>query len=75
MGAAQLMAAARREVEGLDAALRRGELGPLLGWLRLRVHGQGNRLGLNDLLKHATGKRLDPADFETHLTRRYLGEG
>ena len=72
MAAAQLMAAARREVEGLDEALGRGELAPLLSWLRLRVHSQGNRLGFNDLLTAATGKPLDPADFEAHLTRRYL---
>jgi len=72
MAAAQLMAAARREVEGLDAGLGRGDLGPLVAWLRLRVHGQGSRLGFNDLLCEATGKPLDPADFEAHLTARYL---
>jgi carboxypeptidase Taq len=72
MAAAQLMAAARREVEGLDAGLGRGDLGPLVAWLRLRVHGQGSRLGFNDLLREATGKPLDPADFEAHLTARYL---
>ena len=75
MGAAQLMAAARRDVDGLDAALGRGDLGPLLQWLRLNVHRQGNRLGFNDLLASATGKGLDPSDFEAHLTRRYLGAG
>ena len=72
MGAAQLMAAAREEVAGLDEALGRGELQPLLHWLRAKVHGQGNRLGFNDLLTFATGRRLDPAAFEAHLTRRYL---
>lgn len=72
MGAAQLMAAARREVDGLDDAIGRGDLQPLLHWLRAKVHGQGNRLGYNDLLAFATGKRLDPADFEAHLTSRYL---
>ncbi len=72
MAAAQLMAAARREVEDLDAGLGRGDLGALVVWLRLRVHGQGSRLGFNDLLREATGKPLDPADFEAHLTARYL---
>jgi carboxypeptidase Taq len=33
----------------------------------------GSLLGLNDLLRHATGKPLDPGDFEAHLTARYLG--
>ncbi len=72
MGAAQLMAAARRDVSDLDAAIGRGDLQPLLRWLRSHVHGQGNRLGFNDLLEFATGKRLDPSDFEAHLTARYL---
>lgn len=72
MAAAQMMAAARRDVAGLDAGLARGDLAPLLGWLRARVHGQGSRLGFNDLLIEATGKPLDPADFTAHLTARYL---
>jgi carboxypeptidase Taq len=72
MAAAQLMTAARREIEGLETALGRGDLGPLIAWLRPKVHGQGNRLPFNELLRAATGKPLDPADFEAHLTRRYL---
>lgn len=72
MGAAQLMAAARRAVPGLDQALANGDHGPLLGWLRTNVHGMGSLLGFNDLLLTATGKKLDPTDFEAHLTARYL---
>ncbi len=72
MAAAQLMAAARREVAGLHAALGRGDLAPLIGWLRTKVHAMGSLLGFNDLLRHATGKSLDPLDFEAHLTGRYL---
>ena len=75
MGAAQLMSAARRDLDGLEDAIGRGDLRPLLQWLRTTVHGQGNRLGFNDLLAFSTGKRLDPADFEAHLTRRYLQPG
>ncbi len=72
MAAAQLMAAARRAVPTARHALGRGEHAPLLAWLRANVHGQGSRLGFNDLLQAATGKPLDPADFEAHLTARYL---
>lgn len=71
MAAAQLMAAARRAVSTIDDALSRGDFAPLLGWLRLHVHNQGARFGFNDLLRHATGKPLDPADFEAHLRARY----
>lgn len=72
MAAAQLMAAARRAEPGLDQALGRGDLAPLVGWLRRHVHAQGSLLGFNDLLRAATGKPLDPADFTAHLTARYL---
>jgi carboxypeptidase Taq len=66
------MAAARRAVPGLTAALGEGDLSPLIGWLRTEVHGRGSLLGFNDLLRAATGKPLDPADFEAHLMARYL---
>jgi carboxypeptidase Taq len=72
MAAAQLMAAARRTVPGVDAALGNGDLSPLLGWLRANVHGKGSLLEFNPLLQAATGKPLDPSDFERHLTARYL---
>ncbi len=72
MAAAQLMAAARRATPDLDSALAQGSHAPLLAWLRANVHGQGSLLGFNDLLRAATGKPLDPADFEAHLAARYL---
>ncbi len=72
MAAAQLMAAARRGLPERDAALGRGDLTPLVGWLRVNVHGMGSRYGFNELLLRATGKALDPADFTAHLTARYL---
>ena len=72
MAAAQLMAAARAAIPTMDEALGRGDLSPLLGWLRTNVHSQGSRLGFNELLTAATGKSLDPRDFQAHLTARYL---
>jgi len=72
MAAAQLMAAARRGVPDIDAALACGDAAPLLGWLRAKVHAKGSLLGFDDLLRAATGKPLDPADFQAHLTARYL---
>ncbi len=72
MAAAQLMRAARAALPGMDAALAQGNMAPLQGWLREKLHSQGNRLGFQDLLRHATGKSLDPADFTAHLRARYL---
>ena len=72
MAAAQLMKAARAAPPGLDAALEKGDMAPLLHWLRSNVHAHGSRLGFQDLLRAATGKGLDPADFTAHLASRYL---
>jgi carboxypeptidase Taq len=72
MAAAQLMAALRAEEPDLEAQLARGDMSSMMRWLRIRVHGQGARLGFQDLLRHATGKPLDAQDFTAHLTARYL---
>ncbi|MBD0272382.1 MAG: carboxypeptidase M32, partial [Acetobacteraceae bacterium] len=68
----QLMRAARRDNPAMDEELARGELLPLVAWLRDKVHAQGSRFGFQDLLRHAAGKPLDPGDFTEHLRRRYL---
>jgi carboxypeptidase Taq len=72
MAAAQLMAAARRDCPDLDFALARGDLSVLTGWLATHIHSRGSLLGFNDLLREATGKALDPSDFQAHLRSRYL---
>jgi carboxypeptidase Taq len=72
MAAAQLMAAARAAVPGLDASLETGDLSPLLDWLKANVHAQGSRLGFNELMRQATGEALNPQAFERHLSSRYL---
>ena len=72
MAAAQLMEAARHALPDLDEAFGRGDVSSLMGWLGANVHGVGSRLGFNDLLRAATGKPLDSADFMAHLKARYL---
>jgi carboxypeptidase Taq len=72
MAAAQLMQAARARLLDLDASFSRGDLSPLLGWLRTHVHGVGSRLDFNAILEHATGRKLDPTAFQAHLRQRYL---
>lgn len=72
MAAAQLMQTAGERVAGLDEAFGRGDLSPLLAWLRVNVHSVGSRLDFNAILQHATGRKLDPLAFQAHLRRRYL---
>ena len=72
MAAAQLMGAARRDVPGIDAALARGELAPLVDWLRSHVHAHGSRYGFADLVAIAAGEPFGFDRFEQHLRARYL---
>jgi len=72
MAAAQLMAAARRAVPGLEDALAEGALAPLISWLGAHVHAKASLYGFNTLLQEATGAPLDPTAFQAHLARRYL---
>lgn len=72
MAAAQLMAAARQAVFGLDAALAEGDFSPLRDWLAVNVHAKASLYGFNELLRSATGKKLDPAAFQAHIAQRYL---
>ena len=72
MAAAQLMAEARKHTRGLSTAMGLGDLSPLMTWLRTNVHAYGSVMGFNELLTAATGKPLDPGDFQAHLRERYL---
>jgi carboxypeptidase Taq len=72
MAAAQLMAAARRDVPGLDEDFSQGRLTRLTSWLTTHIHAQGAQRGYHELLEAATGSRLDVGFFEAHLSARYL---
>jgi carboxypeptidase Taq len=73
LGAAQWFAAARAALPDLEHSIGRGELAPLVGWLREHVHGQGRRLGMQALFEQVTGSPLGVAAFKAHLEHRYLG--
>jgi carboxypeptidase Taq len=72
--AAQLFAAARRELSGLGGSIAGGDFEPLGRWLRDRVWSQGSQLSTDELLVKATGRTLGTEDFKRHLESRYLSE-
>jgi carboxypeptidase Taq len=74
IAAAQLFAAARRALPGVEGQIARGELGPLNDWLRERVWSRGSLLETEALMKEATGEPLGATAFKRHLEARYLGE-
>ncbi len=58
--AAQLYAQAQTDLGGLDEPLARGDYSGLLGWLRLKVHSQGQRFRAADLITRVTGVETQP---------------
>ncbi len=67
LAAAQLFAAAGRELGDLETAFAKGEFGPLLDWLRTRIHHPGGRYPASELIARTTGRALDPEDLLEHL--------
>ncbi len=73
MAAAQLAAAARRAIPDIDAKLARGDLAPVVAWLRENVHSQGSIGDTDAILTRATGAPLGVTAYRAHLEARYLG--
>src|SRR5690606_32627063 len=72
LAAAQLFAAAKREHDGLEAALGEGDFTPLLGFVRTHVHGKGASRTPDEIIQEATGEPLGTAAFRAHIEARYL---
>ncbi len=56
LNAAQLFRRALADLPSLPSKLSAGQYGSLLGWLRDRVHSQGERLTPGELMASATGE-------------------
>lgn len=69
--AAQLMAAARRELSGLDDDFRRGAFGRLKSWLGEKIHRHGGRFRAGELCRRATGEALSPRYFASYLNEKF----
>ena len=68
--AAQLFAAAEAQLGGLDEAFARGDFAGLLGWLREKIHRQGQRYRAADLVERVTGSRPDHRPLIDGLRRQ-----
>ena len=65
------MAAAERDLPGLEGRIAGGEFGGLLGWLRQHVHAVGRLLESEPLVEQATGEPVSERFFLDSLRRRY----
>jgi carboxypeptidase Taq len=68
---AQLWAAIGRDLPDRDAAIERGELRPILDWLRERIHRHGGTYLPADLIERATGEPPNPRYLTEYLTAKY----
>jgi len=70
--AAQLFHSAVNQDIDIEPAMREGNTGPLLHWLRGKVHRHGRRYTSEELCKKATGKALDIRFFLDYLLEKYV---
>ncbi|MEI7529763.1 MAG: carboxypeptidase M32 [Elusimicrobiota bacterium] len=68
---AQLYAAIRKDLPGMDAMIEKGEFAPLLAWLRRKVHAQGRKYQPEELLDRATGQKLSVKPFVEYIKTKY----
>ncbi len=74
MLAAQLFAAAERAYPDLRHALSKGDLSPLIAWLRVYIHQEASLLSTEKLIEKATGQPPSASFLKAHLQRRYVDQ-
>ena len=69
--AAQLFERAREDLGDIDRQFAEGDFGPLLGWLRDRIHRHGRRYRAAELVEKVTGKPLGHRALMAHLKAKF----
>jgi carboxypeptidase Taq len=69
--AAQLWAAARRDLPDLDDQIAGGQLGALLGWMRAHIHRPGRLYRPAELIERATGTPPDSSHLVRYLNDKF----
>lgn len=72
VNAAQLYAAALKQVSGLESDLAQGRYTRLLEWLHQKIHHHGSCHLPGALMEQATGRATEPKDYLAHLRARYV---
>ncbi|ACY84593.1 Zn-dependent carboxypeptidase [Edwardsiella piscicida] len=73
MYAAQLYAAARRDIPDLPAQIAASDIAPIGHWLRQHIWCHGSRWDTDTLIRNVCGEPLNPDYLRRHLEQRYLG--
>lgn len=68
--AAQLLESARNDIVDHDENIRNGIFGPLLDWMRKKIHTRGSILEPAELIEEATGRPPTPEPFVSYLASK-----
>lgn len=68
--AAQFTETMRKEIS-LESQIEKGEIRPVLKWLRENIHVHGSQYYPNELVKKVTGKALSSQYFMDYIERKY----
>jgi len=69
--ASQLMAKFKFEHKDYASQIKNGNFKTISSWLKDRIHKYSSFYLLDELVKHATGEKLNPDYFIKHLKNRY----
>lgn len=72
LNASQLMRRAATDTPGLDSDLRSGNYCRLLGWLREKIHGSGQRFDPQELMRRATGEETQAKHHLDYLRHKFI---
>ncbi len=67
----QLWEAIQRDIPDLEAQIRRGEFGALLGWLREKVHRHGAKFEPQELVQRVTGSEITADPYVRYLWQKF----
>jgi carboxypeptidase Taq len=69
--AAQFYAKASTEIIGLENEIAKGNMKPLLDWLRVNVHQHGKMYSAQELCERITGEKLNFSYFMDYASKKY----
>ena len=71
MYGAQFVERADQDLGGLGAQFREGKFAPFLGWLREKIHLQGQRFTASELCVNVTRKKLGCEALVRQLNKKF----
>lgn len=69
--AAQLYAAAKKDIPGLEEKFAKGEFEPMHSWLKENIHIHGRRYPTKELIKRATGQDITAQYYIEYLKEKF----